>query len=174
VSRGAFRTGGLILLAAALAAGASQRRGGPSLVGQMAPAFTLPDLSGRSVSLESFRGKQVVQIVGWATWCGGCQREIPRLVDIYRKLHSSGFEILAVTGPVGQDLEQVKAFARKTELPYPVLFDEDNRVLERYGVYFVPYTCLLDRTGRIVYEGSHLPNDYEKRIAELLAQADPT
>ncbi len=163
-----------LLLAAGLVAFATDRRGGPSLVGQVAPVFTLPDLSGRPVSLESFRGKQVVQIVGWATWCPGCRREIPRLIDAYEKHHADGFEILAVTGPSGQNLWQVQAFAREARLPYPVLFDERNQVLERYGVYFVPYTCLLDRNGKIVYEGSHLPNDYEKRIEELLAQDAPS
>ena len=163
-----------LLLAAGLVAFATDRRGGPSLVGRMAPDFTLPDLSGRPVSLEAFRGKQVVQIVGWATWCPPCRREIPRLVDAYEKHHPSGFEILAITGPSGQDLQQVQAFARQAGLPYPVLIDEGNRVLERYGVYFLPYTCLLDRNGKIVYEGNNLPNDYEKRIEDLLAQDDPS
>ena len=172
---GALWTGLALLLAASLGASfAAGRRGGPSLVGTTAPAFTLPDLSGRPVSLDSYRGRQVVQIVGWATWCRGCRREIPRLMDTYEKHHLEGFEILAITGPMGQDLDRVKDFARQTGLPYPVLFDEGNRVLQSYGVYFVPYTCLLDRNGKIVYEGSHLPNDYEKRVEELLAQADPT
>ena len=142
-------------------------------MGQMAPAFTLADLSGRPVSLETYRGRNVVQIVGWATWCAACRREIPRLVEAYEKHHADGFEILAITGSVGQDLGQVRSFAKKTGLPYPVLFDADSSVLERYRVYFVPYTCIVDRTGKIVYEGNHLPNDYEKRIEELLAQGEP-
>ncbi|HEV8376594.1 MAG TPA: TlpA disulfide reductase family protein [Candidatus Polarisedimenticolia bacterium] len=165
----------ILLLAAAFAAApvaADQRPGGPSLVGRMAPSFTLPDLSGRSVSLESFRGKQVVQIVGWASWCHGCRQEIPRLKDAYEKYHSEGFEILALTGPIGQGLNDVKTFARRMALPYPVLYDEGQKVLEQYQVFFVPYTCLLDRDGKVVYEGSHLPNDYEKRIEKLLRR-DP-
>jgi peroxiredoxin len=169
VRPGIWRTGSALLLAAALAATASERRGGPSRVGQMAPAFTLPDLLGRPVSLESFRGRQVVQIVGWATWCPVCLREIPRLADAYEKHHSDGFEILAVTGPQGQELGLLKSFARENEIPYPILYDRENRVFQDYGIYFIPYTCLLDRSGKIVYEGSHLPNDYEQRIEQLLA-----
>jgi peroxiredoxin len=156
-------------MAAGLAA-ASDRHVGPSRVGQMAPDFTLADLDGRPVSLESFRGKSVVQIVGWATWCPGCRKEIPRLAEAYGKYHSDGFEILAVTGSSGQGLDQLKSFARENDLPYPILYDEDNRVFQAYGIYFIPYTCLLDRSGKIVYEGSHLPNDYEKRIEQLLLE----
>ena len=148
---------------------ADQRPGGPSLVGRMAPDFTLPDLSGRRVSLADLRGKQVVQIVGWTSWCAGCRQEIPRLKDAYEKFHAEGFEILALTGPLGQNLQDVRSFVRGMALPYPVLFDEDKRVLDQYQIYFVPYTCLLDRRGQVVYEGSHLPNDYEKRIEKLLA-----
>lgn len=147
---------------------ADQRPGGPSLVGKTAPSFALPDLSGRTIALEDFRGKQVVQIVGWASWCHGCRQEIPRLKEAYDKYHSEGFEILALTGPINQDLSDVKAFARKNALPYPVLFDQEQTVLERYRIFFVPYTLLMDRDGKVVYEGTHLPNDYEKRIEKLL------
>jgi peroxiredoxin len=147
---------------------ADQRPGGPSLVGKVAPSFTLPDLSGRPISLEGFRGKQVVQIVGWASWCHGCREEIPRLKDAYEKYHSEGFEILALTGPINQKLSDVKAFALKNALPYPILFDQEQTVLEQYRIFFVPYTLLMDRDGKVVYEGTHLPNDYEKRIEKLL------
>jgi peroxiredoxin len=166
-----IRRAPILLLAAGIAissSAADQRPGGPTLVGKMAPSFTLPDLSGRPVSLEDFRGKQVVQIVGWASWCHGCRQEIPRLKDAYERYHSEGFEILALTGPINQELGDVKAFARKMALPYPVLFDQEQTVLQQYQIYFVPYTLLMDRDGKVVYEGSHLPNDYEKRIEKLL------
>ncbi|HEV8335669.1 MAG TPA: TlpA disulfide reductase family protein [Candidatus Polarisedimenticolia bacterium] len=159
-----------LLLLGALAVPAAERREKPPRIGEMAPPFTLPDLEGRSVSLEGYRGREVVQIVGWATWCHGCREELPRLLSAYEKLHRKGFEILAITGPVGQDLEDVKAFAREKSIPYPILYDESRSVLQRYGMFYVPYNCLLDRSGRVVYEGGDLPEDYEKRIEQLLAR----
>jgi len=110
-----------------------------------------------------------VQIVGWATWCHGCLSEIPRLKEVYGRHRAEGFEILAITGPIGQNLSQVKSFVRRMALPYPVLYDEGTRVLREYRINFVPYICIVDRKGRIVYEGSHLPSDDEKRIETLLA-----
>ena len=155
----------LMLLAFPGAAPASE----DSLVGKLAPPFTLTDLSGRKIDLQSFRGKSVVQIVGWAAWCHGCRMEIPRLKEAYEKYHGSGFEILALTGPYGQDLEKVKSFAREFSLPYPVLFDGGTKVLELYRIRSVPANLILDREGRVVYEGSHLPEDYERRIEKLLS-----
>jgi hypothetical protein len=87
------RTASLLLLAAALAATASERRGGPPLVGQMAPAFTLPDLSGRPVSLDLQGEGGSDRGVGHR--CAGYQREIPRLVEAYEKHHADGFGIMS-------------------------------------------------------------------------------
>jgi len=163
-----------LLLLGALAVPAAERREKPPRIGELAPAFTLPDLAGRSVSLDAYRGREVVQIVGWATWCRGCREELPRLLSAYAKHHRQGFEILAITGPVGQDLEDVKAFAREKSIPYPILYDESRSVLQRYGMFFVPYNCLLDRSGRVVYEGGDLPEDYEKRLEQLLGRHGPS
>ncbi len=141
-----------------------------SLVGKLAPPFTLTDLSGKKIALQSYRGKSVVQIVGWAAWCHGCRMEIPRLKEAYQKYHGSGFEILALTGPYGQDLEKVKSFTREFSLPYPVLFDSGTKVLEMYRINSVPANLILDLEGRVVYEGAQLPEDYERRIEKLLSQ----
>lgn len=156
-------------LAGFLALPAAAPGSSPSLVGKMAPAFTLTDLSGKKIALQSYRGKAVVQIVGWAAWCHGCRMEIPRLKEAYHKYHGAGFEILALTGPYGQDLERVRSFAREFALPYPVLFDGGTKVLELYRIDSVPTNLILDREGRVVYEGAQLPEDYEQRLEKLLA-----
>jgi len=157
------------LFAALAFPAAAPESGDGSFVGKLAPAFTLTDLSGKKIDLQSYRGKAVVQIVGWAAWCHGCREEIPRLKEAYERYHRSGFEILALTGPYGQDLEKVRSFAREFSLPYPVLFDSGTKVLELYRINSVPTNLILDREGRVVYEGSQLPEDYEKRIEKLLS-----
>ena len=45
-------------------------------VGAKAPSFALPDLNGRTISLEQFKGK-VVFLDFWAPWCIPCKQELP-------------------------------------------------------------------------------------------------
>ena len=65
------------------------------LKGKPAPAFALEDLSGKKVSLASYKGKAVLMNF-WATWCGPCKIETPWLVELRDKYAAQGFEILGV------------------------------------------------------------------------------
>ena len=74
------------------------------LVGKAAPAFTLEDMQGKKISLESYRGKAVL-VNFWATWCGPCKIETPWLIELRNKYASQGFEILGVDTE-GEDLKK--------------------------------------------------------------------
>src|ERR1700740_647576 len=65
------------------------------LKGKPAPAFALEDLSGKKVSLASYRGKALL-INFWATWCGPCKIETPWIVDLRNQYAAKGFEVLGV------------------------------------------------------------------------------
>ena len=62
----------------------------------MAPDFSLPDLSGKTVSLEQFRGK-VVLLDFWATWCPPCRMTIPLLINLQEQYGKKGLIILGVS-----------------------------------------------------------------------------
>ena len=64
--------------------------------GKKAPDFTLPTPEGDSLSMYSIQGK--VKILDfWASWCAPCRAENPYMVELYKKYHRHGLEILSVS-----------------------------------------------------------------------------
>ena len=66
------------------------------LLGKPAPEFTLEDLSGKKLSLASYKGKAVL-INFWATWCGPCKIETPWLIELRNQYAAQGFEVLGIS-----------------------------------------------------------------------------
>jgi len=160
------------LLAAALAASVSLAASAATPVANaLAPDFTLRGSDGRNVRLDELRG-QVVLVNFWATWCGPCREEMPRLDTLYQKYHKSGFVLLGVN--VDDDPRTALATAAKLNVSFPVLLDTDKKVSKLYDLNTMPSTIVIDRDGkmRFLHRGyrAGTESDYEQQIRGLLKE----
>ena len=119
-----------------------------SLAGYLAPQFTLRNLKGNQVSLNSFKG-QVVVLNFWATWCVPCRIEMPAFENLYRRYRSQGVTVLGVSLDKGAD-EKVKKFVEEYQLSFPILMDSDGKAEKLYPSVSIPFTFVIDKAGRIV------------------------
>jgi thiol-disulfide isomerase/thioredoxin len=130
------------------------------LAGKPAPPFALEDLSGKTVSLASYKGKAVL-VNFWATWCAPCKIETPWLVELRNQYASQGFEILGISTEadgVGKDdmsaWEKDKAAIQKSaqqmHIEYPVLINGDSISQQYGGLDQLPMSFFVDRTGKVV------------------------
>jgi len=145
---------------------------------QTAIDFTLPDLNGRRVSLSDFRGKSVVLVDFWATWCVPCVKELAHFQRFQEQYADKGLTILAITVDGPDTLAQVQPFLKRYKYTFPVLFDTDSRVIALYNPRVVmPYTFLVDKNGAIRYahQGYSLGDEkvLESEILTLLQPAAP-
>lgn len=139
----------LLLLAAALLVHASVAEADESFKpGAKAQDFSLPDMSGRQVSLSQYNGK-VVMLNFWATWCRPCRVEMPSMEKLYHAYRDKDFVILAVSVD-RKGKGDVSEFVKKNGYTFPILLDPDSVLSDNYSVPYIPATFIIDRQGRIV------------------------
>ena len=117
--------------------------------GESATEFQLTDLGGMPVSLSAMRGK-VILLTFWATWCGVCRGELPKLENLYQNLKGHD-DFAVVTINLDQPSESVPPFVRKNDYRFAVLLDADNRVKTDYDVNGIPANFIIDRAGKIIW-----------------------
>jgi cytochrome c biogenesis protein CcmG/thiol:disulfide interchange protein DsbE len=143
--------------------------GPPGAEGTAAPAFTLPDLEGRSVSLADFRGKVVI-VNFWATWCPPCRAEIPDFVRFQAKYRDQGLAVVGLSMDAG-GARDVRPFAAEHDINYTMLLGNDDVANAYGGIVGIPTTFVLGRDGKIVrkFVGYTDPKVWEVTLAPLLA-----
>jgi len=143
-----------------------------------APDFTAKDITGKDVKLSDFRGK-VVLLNFWASWCGVCKTEKPKLNAMAADMASDDFVVIALASdhawadpltavleslapaavPEGKPtMEKVSAAFRQAlpnGTPFKVLLDpppgDENigKITASWGIKAVPESALIDRKGNI-------------------------
>ena len=119
------------------------------LINKPAPAFEIPQLSesNQSFSPASMKG-QVWILNVWASWCVACREEHPVLVELAKS------KMAPIIGLDYKDKrEEALAMLAKQGNPYVLsAFDSNGRVGIDYGVYGVPETYVIDKTGIIRFK----------------------
>jgi peroxiredoxin len=113
-------------------------------VGEPAPDFELPALSGETIRLSQFSGQPVLLSLG-ATWCPDCRVEAPLLEELH-KAHPE-LTILMVDSKEGPDV--VRQFADEFGLTHPILLDGNGAVSDLYQVFAIPTVLFIDADGII-------------------------
>ena len=100
--------------------------------GQTAPAFTLTDHTGGTVSLSDFSGRSLIVFFYPAAMTPGCTKEACDFRDSLVRLQKAGYDVVGIS-PDKPD--KLAAFVQKESLTYPLLSDTDRAVMNAYGAY---------------------------------------
>lgn len=134
-----------------------------------APDFALRTFAGPNARLSEFRGN-VVLISFWATWCGPCQQELPRLEDLQERYGPAGLVTLGIS--LDDDFGRARDMAQRLAVTFPLLLDQTREVARLYQVDAMPMTILIDREGRVrhVHEESRAEEGplYLEQIRHLI------
>jgi thiol-disulfide isomerase/thioredoxin len=148
--------------------------------------FSAPDLNGKIVSNTDarFQGKVVlVNITG--SWCPNCHDEAPFLAELYRKYHSQGLEVVALSFEEEDQLKnpaRLRAFMKEYGIDYTVLLggtpdERDAKLTQPVNLNSWPTTFFLGRDGRVRFVHAGFPGPasgelYRQAAHEFYSQVE--
>lgn len=100
--------------------------------GDKAPNFEATDQNGNTIKLSDFKGKKLVLFFYPKASTPGCTMEACNLRDNYQMFLAKGYDILGVSA---DSAKRQQNFVEKNNLPFPLLADEDKKVIAAYGVW---------------------------------------
>ena len=129
--------------------------------------FSGDGLNGEHVSLQSIiKGKKLVLIDFWASWCGPCRAVTPRVKEIYAKYKNKGFTILTVSEDKNTE-NWKKGVEQDQMLDWHHIFGDYGRISSMYGVRTIPYMVLIDGNGGIIKEKISI-TELEYQLQQIL------
>lgn len=137
----------------------------------LAADFTLKSNQDSNMRLSDQRGN-VVLVNFWASWCGPCREELPKMEKLQQDYQDLGFTILAVN--VDDDPRKANVLLDDIKVSYPILFDPTALVSKLYDVSAMPTTVIIDRDGnqRLLHKGYKSGDEkkYAKAIKALIRE----
>lgn len=155
-------------------------------LGDQAPELKVATwVKGGPVKLVEGKGKTIYVVEFWATWCPPCRESIPHLTELQKKLKDKG---VVVVGVSSEDAGTVREFVKKmgSKMGYVVAVDDKGattkRYLEAWGIEGIPHAFIVDKEGRIAWQGhpmgglgevldAMLKGEYDIRTAQLHEKA---
>jgi peroxiredoxin len=136
-------------------------------VGQPFSEIALPDTAGNIQRLSDLKGKLIL-VDFWASWCGPCRRENPKVVALYNEYKDRNFEIFGVS--LDEDRNKWEQAIAEDQLTWYHVSDLkgwNSEAGKIYGVRAIPHTVLIDENGKIIAKnlrGDELRKKIEEHI----------
>jgi thiol-disulfide isomerase/thioredoxin len=127
--------------------------------------FVSRDINRNVVTLSQFKYKKAVLLHFWATWCTPCMRELPALREIGRHYKGQNLQIISLALPSSKYADYL-ATIDKFQMNWIHVYD-DPVLQNKYGNQPIPRICLIDKTGKLIYDNVGLGKNDDFELNEL-------
>ena len=112
-----------------------------------------PDLTGRVYVLEF-----------WATWCPPCRQSIPHMIELADKYKDKNVPFIGVS--IDSSSGPVKKMVKESGITYYI--GMDNGLSDKFSVSGVPSVFIIDRSGKVAWQGHPMSPDFESALVNAL------
>lgn len=129
-------------------------------IGSSAPDFNLPNVDGKMVCLDDYRGKvKALAVIFWCNHCPYVIKSEDKMIALGNEYLNKnvGFVLICANDTVNypqDNPDRMKERAEAKGYPFPYLFNEDQKVARAYGALVTPHVFLFDGDLKLRYRGA--------------------
>lgn len=128
-------------------------------VGDTAPNFSLKNVDGKMISLDSYKEAKGYVVIFTCNTCPYAVMYEQRIIELHDKYAAKGYPVIAINPndpevKAGDSFEKMQQRAADKKFPFAYLFDDGQAVYPAYGATRTPHIYLLDANKTVQYIGS--------------------
>lgn len=139
-----------------------------SISGREAPNFRLLSIDGDLIELKSYIGNGPILICFWSSCCKSAVAQIDAFLGLFDKYKSDGFSMIAIATDSEKTVAKVKPFAKIKGYKFPVLYDTEGSVSRIYYAYDLPFSVVINKSGKIIHSKTGYMKGDEIELSELI------
>ena len=136
------------------------------------PDVSLTDVNGKKINVSEYgKSGKVTVLSFWATWCIPCKKELTNIAGLYADWQKKyNLQVVAVSIDDSRSATKVKPYVEGQRWEYDVLLDVNQDLKRELNIQSVPFTVVVDQTGKIVFTHSGYVEGDEYVLEEELAK----
>ncbi len=119
---------------------------------QKLPDLSISDVNGKKINVSDLgKSGKVTVLSFWATWCIPCKKELTNISDLYEEWQKKyNVQVVAVSIDDSRSAGKVKPYIESQKWTYQVLLDMNQDLKRELNIQSVPFTVVVDATGKVV------------------------